>query len=447
MKKTIIALVFVLLVGWIADAQQLTPAPTFQLINSGYGAAALGMGGAYAAVAGDLSALYWNPAGIAQSTELQLYVDYRFQGDSFEDFSEVSTPNRLQSVQRFKPSGHQLDAIALSFPIETKSYVFTPAFAYQRSTKFNPERAMKDVAGVITHLPGDVTYQSEGKLDQTFGSESEYVFSVSAKVTKKVYIGGNWSFLAGSPETTLSGDLTDTTIAPGGTQTRSYHLDETTKQSVSGNYLNVGLLLVPKPGIRFGADVRFPYTHTEDLNVLKKMTSDAGTTEVSATAKAETDIPLQWTLGFSMQTQAAFIVAMSVTSADWSSSALTISHSNNTAILPEVSLPYPTLRIGTAPQISLLQWRLGTQYTLGHTGEYGIQIRGGYFRDGQPYGNISSNRVWFNGFSFGAGYKARGYAFDMAFVSENGEMIFTPQDYDRSSFKNRRWVFGLTITS
>lgn len=447
MKKTIIALAFFVLVGRILTAQQVSPAPTFQLINSGYGAAALGMGGAFTAVANDLSALYWNPAGVSQTNEFQLYVDYRFQGDSFEDFSEVSTANQLRSVQRFKPSGHQLDAIALSFPIETKSYIFTPAFAYQKSTNFSPERALKDVAGMITYLPGEVTYQSEGKLDQTFESESEYLFSISARVTKKVYVGGSWSILAGSPETRVNGDLTDTTIAPSGTQSLSYHLEQTTKQSISGNYLNVGLLLVPKPGVRFGMALRFPYTHSEDLSVTEKKSSSAGTVEESATAKAETDIPMQFTLGFSMQTQAAFIFAFSVTSADWSTSELAISHSSNTAVLPEVSLPYPTLRIGTAPQIGLLQWRLGTQYTLGHGGEYGLKIRGGYFRDGQPYGNISVNRVWFNGFSFGAGYTAHGYSFDMAFVSENGDMIFTPQDHDRSSFKNRRWIFGLTITS
>lgn len=446
MKNTIMAIVFVLLTGGMAIAQQLSPAPAFQLINSGYGAAALGMAGAYTAVASDLSALYWNPAGIAQSNEFQLYVDYRFQGDSFEDFSEVNDVARLKSRQSYKPGGHQLDSIAISFPFETKDYIFTPAFAYQKSTVFSSERTMKDVAGVISHLPGDVTYQSEGKIDETTDAETEYVFAISAKVTKKVFIGGSWNFLSGSPETKLNGNLTDTAITPTGTQSQTYLFNQTTRQSISGNYLNVGLLLAPANGFRVGAAFRFPFTHTEDLKVTQTSTVN-GAPDITATAKAETDIPLQWTLGFSFQSQAAFIFAMSVTSADWSNAVMKVSHSTDTSVLPEVSIPYPTLRIGTAPQVGLLQYRFGTQYTLGHTGGYGILIRGGYFRDGQPYGNISVNRVWFNGYTFGAGYHAHGYSFDVAFVSENGELIFTPQDVDRSSFKNRRWLFGLTITS
>lgn len=439
-----IAMVFVLAAVGTVSAQQLSPAPAFQLINSGYGAAALAMGGAYTAVASDLSALHWNPAGIAQSNEFQLYIDYRFQGDSFEDFSEVNGPVQQRSVQRFKVSGKQLNAIALSMPFETKDYIFTPAFAYHKSTDFGADRVMKDVAGVITHGPGSSTLQSEGKLDESGDAESEYVFSLSAKVTKKVFIGGNWSFLSGSPETKISGDLTDTEISSGGTQSQTYHYDETTKQSISGNYINVGLLLMPSPAFRFGAAIRFPYTHTEDLQVTQK----TGASVVSAKATAETDIPLQWTLGFSMVTQGALIVAASVTSADWSNAVMQISHSTNTAVIPETALPYPTLRVGTSKQFSLLQWRFGTQYTLGHSGSpYGILVRGGYFRDGQPYGNISVNRVWFNGYTFGVGYKAHGYAFDVAFVSENGDLIFTPADHDRSDFKNRRWVFGFTITS
>ena len=43
-------------------------------LEIGAGARAMGMGGAYASVANDVSALYWNPAGIAWVNQVQVEV-------------------------------------------------------------------------------------------------------------------------------------------------------------------------------------------------------------------------------------------------------------------------------------------------------------------------------------------------------------------------------------
>ncbi|HJZ13220.1 MAG TPA: hypothetical protein VJ521_13780 [Acidobacteriota bacterium] len=74
---------FVLIVNFLIAAptiaQQLKPVAPFHLVDHGYGAAALGIGGAFVGVADDVSTIYWNPAGLTQLPEVQSYLDFRFQ--------------------------------------------------------------------------------------------------------------------------------------------------------------------------------------------------------------------------------------------------------------------------------------------------------------------------------------------------------------------------------
>src|SRR5688572_23281311 len=130
-RKALNVLILLLLFSSFSFGQQLEPAPTFRLINAGYGAAALGMGGAFVAVANDMSTIYWNPAGLAQLPGLQLAGDYRVTGDSDEDFAEEVFPNRFESAQRFAISGDQIQAVGVSYSIG-KTHTFVPAFAWHR---------------------------------------------------------------------------------------------------------------------------------------------------------------------------------------------------------------------------------------------------------------------------------------------------------------------------
>lgn len=443
MKHIKLAFFLLLCFGPLLHAQQLTPAPTFHLINAGYGAAALGMGGAFVAVADDLSAIYWNPAGISQVPDFGVYAEYRFQGDSDEDFSQVVTPASFQSSQSYSISGKQFESIVLSNSFKSSSgTVVTPAFAYHRTSELGPDRDLKHAAQVT----GPFT-ESTGTFTQEFENESEYVAAISAAVNKKVMVGGSWNFLAGSPESRLSGTFQDTANG----QTATTNLNERLKESLSGSYLNVGLLLVPSPFFRFGLKIRFPYTRKSDLSFDRtgtfNGTAGSGTITQNATAKSEVDIPLEWSSGIAIVTKPNVIIGASFTYADWSKSVLEIKNSSDPFLIPETSRPYPTLRLGTAPQMSMIQWRLGFQYGFGRQPGLGPVVRTGFFRDSQPMGNISVNRIWFKGYTFGAGYHGQGYRLDLTFASESGDLIFRPVDTNASNFKNRRWLLSFGFTS
>jgi hypothetical protein len=65
-----------------------------EFLSIGAGGRALGMGGAYAAIANDVTAAYWNPAGLAQMNypQVTLMHDERFAGLINYDYGAVAMP-------------------------------------------------------------------------------------------------------------------------------------------------------------------------------------------------------------------------------------------------------------------------------------------------------------------------------------------------------------------
>ena len=73
---------------------------TAEFLSIGVGAKALGMGGAYVAIANDGSAVFWNPAGLAQlpKREISLMHSSRFSGLVHANFVSLVLPDKNQNA-------------------------------------------------------------------------------------------------------------------------------------------------------------------------------------------------------------------------------------------------------------------------------------------------------------------------------------------------------------
>jgi len=95
----------------------------------GVGARAIGMGGAYTGVANDFSALYWNPAGLAQAVRGEFSV-----GLNYNSIGNTST--YFGTSDQYTVNSTNLNSLGLVFPIPVRRGSAVIAFGYDRQSSF-----------------------------------------------------------------------------------------------------------------------------------------------------------------------------------------------------------------------------------------------------------------------------------------------------------------------
>lgn len=96
----------------------------------GVGVRALGMGGAYTGVASDFSAVYWNPAGLAQMTLGEFSGGFRY-------LYQTTTSDFLGSGEDYSSSATDLNTAGLVFPTPVRRGAFVIGFGFTRQANFS----------------------------------------------------------------------------------------------------------------------------------------------------------------------------------------------------------------------------------------------------------------------------------------------------------------------
>ena len=112
-----------------AGAQFKEDAQRLALPGLGTGARSLGMGNAYTGIASDFTALYWNPAGLAQAK----YGEFSF-GLSYLDARDKST--FFSSQLSSKENALTLNSLGFVLPVPVRRGSFAVAFGFNRQSTF-----------------------------------------------------------------------------------------------------------------------------------------------------------------------------------------------------------------------------------------------------------------------------------------------------------------------
>lgn len=385
------------------------------LSGSGVGSRSLGMGNAYTGVANDFSAIYWNPAGLAQlqSSEFSFGLTYNNNKDNSTFFN---------TQEAYNTSSTNLNAFGLVYKIPTRQGSMVLAFGYDRQsnfaagmsfTGFNPGSSIiqsyaRNGAFYPSDLSDNLAYQLYlADIDTLTGRFQSPITGKISQIAKVVEGGGlnNWS-VAGAVDVAkdLSLGVTLTYLSGTYRYDRNYSeedrghnwdtfpydlsrltVDEFIEGDISGGNAKFGLLYRIPDRFRLGIGIKTPTTFTikENFGTTARATFDNGDIyptdkPFETTGSGQYDVVTPWvfTAGFSVMFLNLMLSA-DIENTDWTQ--LKFENANADVIAQNKDMK--TIFRGA------LNYRAGFEFDF--TG--GVRLRGGFMYFTSPYANDPSS--------------------------------------------------------
>ncbi len=406
--------------------------------ETGFGARALGMGGAYTSVADDYSAIYWNPAGLAGVTESEFFGELSHLNFKNEATFANEITNESENYTRLRSLG-------LALPLPTSRGSFVLGLGYNRVKDFDQNLffsgfnsqtnglgfELEDQQGnVDTYLFDKNVQQTEQIIDE--GGLNQWSFAAAIALSPNFTAGATVNIYRGEDEylfTFIQEDTRDNhTQYPGDFE--SYQLDQTLITDYSAFNLKIGGMFRVNRAVRIGAAIGLPTTFSvhETFNENDLLVFDDGFEDAVdyGTAEFEYDVktPMHFDGGVSFST-GNMTLAASMRYRDWSQTKFDI---------PDDQLNDPDYRdlLDLNPMIRQ-DFRATMQYNLGgeiYLDGLGAKLRGGYSVYPSPLEN-ALDEMDKKFISAGVGFKVdRNVDLDIAYRrgtwKQESEDIYTP---------------------
>jgi long-subunit fatty acid transport protein len=342
--------------------------------QSGNGARAVSMGGAFTAIADDATAIGWNPAGLALVRR--------------PEFSFVGNMRFIQPDPRFDAANLDFSSVQVSHvssPLTFASFVLPVSTGAVQLVTGLSYRALHD----WTHAEELRTYYSNGTQSASLkerhtrdGGIYAIAPSVAVGFGNVLRVGATANFLTGETRfksvVTRAGAIT----SPGTTTTT------TTAGDYEGTANEVGLQLNLSERVRFGAKVALPY---ERLSTAK-----SGTT--SSTTRLE--IPQTVSAGFAFVVKEGSILAVDVRNEPWTKSRL-LAATKDSVINAQ---PYDH---------DLTSFHLGFEQNVDYGGRR-VSSRAGLFTKPTVYDDAEGKQIFGAGLAIGRGWRGRRFGTDLS---------------------------------
>ena len=358
---TFIFLSLCLTVPGMAQVQETAIGNTF-----GVGARTMGMGGASLGLADDFTALYWNPAGMAQIQKFEFFsslshnyaaIDTYFTGDE----KTAATHSQMR-----------LNSLGIVYPFQTRRGGWAIGFGYNRPQNFDEKIAIQGID------PSSGTDFSGLAVDETTlnrGGIGIWSFGTSVYISKNVLLGGALDFWQGSSLYELDSEAKD--ILNVDSDLSHFRYDDAIDREYSGVGARVGLLAHLTDNVSVGLNFVAPVDLSVDehwYQYTKAVYDDGEETSDSVSGVQAFDIERPLEIGAGVAVKALnrrLILAADVQFTDWTQTRY--------APAPADDVPADNFEEYYA---SSLQLRVGAEYRIPVIETY---IRLGYFRDADPF--------------------------------------------------------------
>ena len=406
--------VFTLLLSFLWVFWSYAPVPAFgQTIQRieipsspnpvGSGARALGMGGAFIAVADDATAASWNPGGLIQleKTEISSVGGFfhRIEDNHFGTNPEASGKQTVTEAN--------LNYLSAAYPFTLFDRNMIVSLNYQRLFDFTRKwdfPLVQSTAGLS--ISQDVDYDQSGNLSALglaycIQVTPEFSFGFTFNIWQDWFGMNEWK------QTTRQEGSGTFMGNPFSFESKSQ--DRFSFRGFNWN-ANVGILWNITPKFTLGAVVRTPFT--ADLKHKSTFRSSISTTPISSTENEELDMPMSYGIGMAYRFSDRLTVSADFTRTEWDDFVFKDSQGNKTSAIS--GRPKEDSDVDATNTV-----RFGAEYLLIKP-DYVVPLRGGVFYDPAPAEGSPDD---FYGFSLGSGFARGRYIFDIAYQYRFGRDV------------------------
>ena len=399
----------------------------------GSGARALGMGGAFIAIADDATAASWNPGGLTQlqTPEVSVVGAYFHRTDD-NTFGTNPEASGDQSV-----SDAQLNYLSGTYPFTVLDHNMVVSLNYQNLYDFN----------LSWQLPLNQkmeTYSLDRNIDvKQDGSLSAYGLAYAVQLLPSVSFGFTLNFWQNG----IYDNKWKTTAHAYGTGSDygdpfAYESNTTDQYTLTGFNANVGVLWNLTSNFTFGAIIKTPFTADvkREFSTIttQKFSESAFDTKHSSsfTDYGEMDMPMSYGIGLAYRFSDQFTMAADIYRTEWGDYLYKDSKGAKTS--PISGLSQEQSDVDATNQV-----RVGAEY-LFIKDDFAIPLRAGLFYDPAP---AQSSPDTYYGASVGSGIAYKWFVFDVSYQFRFGNNVGTSmmQDFDYSKDVREHTVYSSVI--
>ena len=388
---------------------------------NGFGARATGMGGAYVGLANDFTAVFWNPAGLAELTKAQ----FGLAADALIPTGKYAIGSFSMSTEKkFYPAG----LVGYFQPIGNNIVVGLGAYTLSGLGADWVNTGLEEA--LVSPLPPAAFTPALGAYDwKSYIGSITVAPAIAIKINDMFMIGATFNINYGFFQTNQWGGFTvvTPTAPPAGNVGAPPMIVNFGQQTLNvkgwGYGATFGVKIKPAEWISIGATYR--------MESKVKMTGTMEIENITILGLAESS-------GAEMKVPSPMWLAGGIALKPVEGLTLSFdAHYTNWGKLQTVAITLadPVWAVALADEASLvLNWKDQTQLRAGVEYDFGtFAIRGGYYYDPAPAPDTTLNILvpsfTYNSFALGFGYKAGGLKFDAAveYLSGQKRTITNPE--------------------
>jgi long-chain fatty acid transport protein len=403
--KRILFLMMFLVLGTTLLMGQSVNRGAFSIL--GAGARAMGMGGAFTAIADDATAASWNPAGLAQLTkpEASLVYDTYTSDVSFKDQGQDVFAAGYSFQYEDQNDKADLDYKALSFasflyPFEVAGRNLVTQFSYSRVSNF------PDVDNSFTYhyewaSGGEPWYTADDHraIKTTFdGGINAYTLSVASNIATNFHLGISLNYL--KADTTVTNDIYQAyQNSEGENYTDSWR--ERMQYEFNDLYFDFGFLWRINDMFSVGGVYHSGFTTEADYDFYGDK------------VKGDLTWPSGWGVGVSFRPIQPLTLALDYSERSWSDATLKWQGTPPDYLDNPTYFPY----VNFDRQFDTTSIRFGVEYALVLGNNAVIPFRAGYFKEDEIASYfVDAEQPSSTGYTLGTGYTYKNFQVDVAYI-------------------------------